>query len=61
MEGAVSLLTAWAVIRLASSLIRNAFWARVVAVTAWSLAALNLMGLLDPVMLTLDRMAINLG
>ncbi len=61
MEGAVSLLTAWAVIRLASGLIRNSFWARVVAVTAWSLAALNLMGLLDPVMLTLDRMAINLG
>ncbi|HAD88026.1 MAG TPA: hypothetical protein DCG48_11745, partial [Rhodospirillaceae bacterium] len=46
MEGAVSLLTAWAVIRLASGLIRNSFWARVVAVTAWSLAALNLMGLL---------------
>ena len=61
MEGAVSLLTAWAVIRLASGLIRNPFWARAVAVTAWTIAALNLLGLLDPVMRTLDDMALNLG
>ncbi len=61
MEGAVSLLTAWAVIRLASGLIRNPFWARAIAVTAWTIAALNLLGLLDPVMRTLDDMALNLG
>jgi small-conductance mechanosensitive channel len=61
MEAAVSLLTAWAVIRLASGLIRNPFWARAVAVTAWTIAALNLLGLLDPVMRTLDDMALNLG
>ncbi|MEQ9574024.1 MAG: mechanosensitive ion channel [Rhodospirillales bacterium] len=61
MEGAVSLLTAWAVIRLASGLIRNPFWARAVAVTAWTIAALILLGLLDPVMRTLDDMALNLG
>ena len=61
MEGAVSLLTAWAVIRLASGLIRNPFWARAVAVSAWTIAALNLLGLLDPVMNTLDQMALNLG
>jgi small-conductance mechanosensitive channel len=61
MEGAVSLLTAWAVIRLASGFIRNPFWSRAVAVSAWSLAALNLLGLLDPVTATLDQMALNLG
>ena len=61
MEGAVSLLTAWAVIRLASGFIRNPFWARGVAFAAWSIAALNLLGLLDPVMQTLDDMALNLG
>lgn len=61
MEGTVSLLTAWVAIRLASSFIRNAFWARMVAGFAWSVAALNLLGLLDPVMLTLDGMALNLG
>lgn len=61
MEGAVSLLTAWAVIRLASGLIRNPFWARAVAFMAWTIAALNLLGLLDPVMQTLDDMALNLG
>ncbi|MEP2545763.1 MAG: mechanosensitive ion channel protein MscS, partial [Alphaproteobacteria bacterium] len=61
MEAAVSLLTAWAVIRLASGLIRNPFWARAIAVTAWTIAALNLLGLLDPAMRTLDDMALNLG
>ncbi len=61
MEGAVSLLTAWAVIRLASGFIRNPFWARAVAMTAWSIAALNLLGLLTPVMETLDQMALHLG
>lgn len=61
MEAAVSLLTAWAVIRLASGLIRNPFWARTIAVTAWTIAALNLLGLLDPAMRTLDDMALNLG
>ena len=60
-EGAVSLLTAWVVIRLASSFIRNAFWSRFIAVAAWSIAALNLLGLLTPVTHILDQMAITLG
>ena len=55
------LLTAWVVIRLASTLVASAFWSRLIAVFAWSLAALNIIDLLDPVLLILDSMALQLG
>ncbi len=61
IESAVSLLTAWVVIRLASVFVRDPGWSRTLAVVAWSIAALNLVGLLTPVMHTLDSMAIRLG
>ncbi|MBC8337912.1 MAG: mechanosensitive ion channel [Rhodospirillales bacterium] len=57
----VSLLTAWIIIRLASTLIRHTAWARAVAVAAWTIAALNITGLLDPTMTVLDSMALNIG
>jgi small-conductance mechanosensitive channel len=61
MESVVSLLTAWVVIRFASSFIRDPGWARLLAVVAWSVAALNLVGLLDPTIRTLDSMGLSLG
>ncbi len=57
----VSLLTAWIIIRLGSTLIRNAAWSRTIAVAAWSIAALNITGLLDPTAAVLDSMALNFG
>ena len=57
----VSLLTAWIIIRLGSTLIRNAAWSRAIAVAAWSIAALNITGLLDPTAAVLDTMALNFG
>lgn len=57
----VSLLTAWIVIRMAVQLLRNRSLARAVAVVAWSLAALNILGLLDPTMKMLDETGISLG
>jgi small-conductance mechanosensitive channel len=42
-------------------LIRNQFVYRVVAVFAWSLAALSILGLLQPTMTALDSVAIPLG
>ena len=57
----VSLLTAWIIIRLASTLIRNAAWSRAIAVTAWTIAALNITGLLDPTAAVLDSMALDIG
>ncbi|MGJ3258619.1 MAG: mechanosensitive ion channel family protein [Rhodospirillales bacterium] len=61
MESVVSLLTAWVVIRFASGFIRDPGWARTLAVVAWSVAALNLVGLLDPTIRTLDSMGLSLG
>ena len=61
IEIVVSLLTAWVIIRLASTLIRNAAWSRTIALLAWTIAALNITGLLDPTAEVLDGMALILG
>ena len=58
---AASLATAWVVIGIAASLIRNAFFNRVVSVIAWSSAALSIVGLLDEVIVELDRIGIVIG
>ncbi len=57
----VSLLTAWVVIRLATNLIRERTWSKVIAVTAWTVAALNITALLDPTIQVLDSMALQFG
>ena len=56
-----SLLTAWVLIRLASTLVKNASIARVIAFAAWTVAALNIFGLLEPTMVILDSWSINIG
>jgi small-conductance mechanosensitive channel len=55
------LATAWVVIALAASLIRNPFINRLVAVTAWTIAALSILGLLDATATALDARAIVIG
>lgn len=57
----VSLLTAWVVIRIASQLIRDETWGRIFALTAWLIAALNIVGLLDPTIGLLDSASLQLG
>ena len=57
----VSLLTAWVVIRLTSSLVRDPVWSRAVAITVWTIAALNILGLLQPTIGLLDELAVTLG
>ena len=47
---AISLATAWVVIALVAGLIRNRFVYRLVAVSAWTIAALSILGLLEPTM-----------
>ena len=61
IESVVSLLTAWVVIRYASGFVRDSGFAKLLAIAAWSVAALNLVGLLDPTIQTLDSMAFSLG
>ncbi len=57
----VSLLTAWVVIRLSASLVRDPVWSRFVTLVVWTIAALNIVGLLDPAMAMLDKAAVTLG
>src|SRR6266511_2933054 len=58
---AMSLVVAWVVIRLVSSLVRDPAWSRVIAIVAWSLAALNILGVLDAALGLLDSVAISAG
>lgn len=61
LEIAASLLMAWVIISIASRLISNPVWARAVAMTAWTIAALNILRLLDPTVALLDSFAIQFG
>jgi potassium-dependent mechanosensitive channel len=56
-----SLLQAWILIRLFSTFVRDPFWARTFAFVAWTLAALNILKLLNPLIGILDGMAITMG
>lgn len=61
IEVVVSLLSAWVVIRLAATLIRNPQWSRAITIAAWIIAALNIVGLLDLTTELLDSMALQMG
>lgn len=61
MRAVVSLLTAWVLIRLMSNLVVNRAWAKAIAVIAWTVAALNIVGLLGQTVELLDAFAITLG
>lgn len=58
---AANLLVAWLVIRLVADLVPSRPFARMIALTAWSLAALNILHLLGPLIDVLDSIAITLG
>lgn len=58
---AVSLAIAWVVIAVLASLIRNQFLYRIVAATAWTIAALSILGLTEPAREVLDSAAITIG
>ena len=57
----VNLLTAWVAIRLSASLVRDPVWSRFLTLVVWTIAALNILGLLDPAMAMLDKAAVTLG
>ena len=58
---AANLAFAWLIIRLFTSVIRNAFIVRLVSLSAWTLAALSIIGQLNPVVEALDSVSIVLG
>lgn len=61
IRGWASLMTAWGIIRFSSSLIQSKFWSTTLALVMWSVAALNILGWLNPTVEILDNAAINLG
>jgi len=58
---AAKLALAWLVIRLVTSVIRNAFIVKLVSLSAWIVAALSIIGQLDPAIDALDSVSIVLG
>jgi small-conductance mechanosensitive channel len=55
------LALAWLIIRLVTSVIRNSFIVRLVSLSAWLVAALSIIGQLDPAIDALDSVSIVLG
>jgi small-conductance mechanosensitive channel len=58
---AAKLALAWLVIRLVTSVIRNAFIVKLVSVSAWFIAALSILGQLDAAAEMLDSVALDIG
>jgi small-conductance mechanosensitive channel len=58
---AESLVLVWVLIRLSSRLVQNEALARAIALAAWIIAALNIAGLIGPVVNLMDAMAIPIG
>lgn len=56
-----SLLSAWVVIRLSATLMRNPFLTKSVAIIAWTIAALNILDLLNPTLAVLAGLSFNIG
>jgi small-conductance mechanosensitive channel len=58
---AAKLAVAWLIIRLFTSVIRNAFLVKLISVSAWFMAALSIIGQLDPAIEMLDSVSVVLG
>src|SRR5580658_5459354 len=58
---AAKLALAWLVIRLVTSVIRNAFLVKLISVSAWVIAALSVINQLDPAVDALDSVSVVLG
>lgn len=56
-----SLMQAWIVIRMFSSLVKDPLWSKAFAYVAWTIAALNIVRLLGPVIDILDGISLPLG
>lgn len=61
VDAAMSLMTAWLVIRAVTLVIRSRFWSKLAFYIAWPVAALDVFGLLDDVVAQMQALAIPLG
>lgn len=56
-----SLLAAWIIIHITTNLLQNNIWAKLVALCSWSIAALNIVGLLEPTVSFLNSLQFTMG
>ena len=56
-----NLLLAWVIIEIATGFVRNEFWRKLIAIFAWSVAALNIVGLLDATIQVMNASALTFG
>jgi uncharacterized membrane protein len=56
-----TLVAAWIAIHLAAQLVKNPIWAKLFAWVAWMIAALSILGMLDPAIALLDSVALQAG
>ncbi|MFP4515620.1 MAG: mechanosensitive ion channel family protein [bacterium] len=56
-----TLLVAWVVIRLLTSIILDRFWAKMIATFAWTVAALHILNLYEPIVEFLGELGLVLG
>jgi len=61
LQSIASLVSAWVVIRFASTFIRDPGWSKFIAVVVWTMAALGTLGLFDATVLLLDSLALSIG
>jgi small-conductance mechanosensitive channel len=61
LDVATTLTLAWIAIRLASGLILNRFWGHAASVSVWILVALDVVGLLDPLLTFMNDLGMNFG
>ncbi len=61
MTMALNLAIAWVVIQLATSVILDRFWSKIIAVVCWLVAALNIIGVLDKTISLLESIGFTVG
>jgi small-conductance mechanosensitive channel len=61
MSLVLNLSVAWVVIQLATSVILDRFWSRLIAAATWVITALNIIGILDETMTMMESIGFNLG
>jgi small-conductance mechanosensitive channel len=61
MSLVLNLSVAWVVVKLATSVILDRFWSRLVAALTWAVAALNIIGILDETISMMESIGFALG
>jgi small-conductance mechanosensitive channel len=61
MKSAVSLLAAWVIIHMTTGMLRNKALSKFIAIVVWTVAALNILNLINPVTSVLDSIGLTLG